>query len=60
MITCPVCLGQGVAVLSNGVDPQKQVELHTCWMCAGTGEVIEHPTEKMHIKKYWNITEDRV
>ena len=60
MITCPICHGEGVAILHNGVDPQKQAELHTCWMCAGTGKVEERPTEKMHIVKYWNVTADYV
>lgn len=57
MITCPICNGTGEAVRHNGVDPQKGTQLHTCWMCHGEKQVIERPTEKMIIKKYWNAEE---
>ena len=56
-IKCPVCKGAKVAPLHNGVDPQKGIELHPCWMCDEQGEVIEYPTEKLQIKKYWMATE---
>jgi transcription elongation factor Elf1 len=54
-IVCPVCGGLKVAPHSNGVDPQKKQELYPCWMCDEHGEVEEHPTEKMQIRKYWNV-----
>jgi transcription elongation factor Elf1 len=37
-IVCPVCGGSKVAPHSNGVDPQKGIELHPCWMCDQNGE----------------------
>lgn len=54
-IDCPICNGSGQAVKGNGVHPQKQQELGTCWLCKGHGKVEEHPTEKITIKKYWNV-----
>lgn len=60
MTTCPVCKGEGKAIKGNGVDPQREPEVDTCWLCGGHGKVEETPTEKMHIKKYWNVTADCV
>jgi DnaJ-class molecular chaperone len=57
-ITCPICNGSGRAPHRNGVDPQKP-DLHTCFMCEGTGKVEEVPTSKPIIHKYWfsNVVE---
>lgn len=49
---CPICKGEGKALPHNGVD-QKETEPKTCWMCAGSGKVEEHKTEKIHIRKYY-------
>lgn len=58
MIVCPICAGTGTCVYSNGVDPQKQNEKYTCWMCAGIGNVIEvRHEEKIHIRKYYGAME---
>jgi DnaJ-class molecular chaperone len=54
-IDCPICKGSGQAVKHNGVHPQRQQELETCRICHGSGKLKEQPTERMHIKKYWNV-----
>ena len=59
-VDCPICHGQGVAVKDNGVSPQREPEMDTCWMCGGEGKIEEHPTSKITIKKYWNVTADAV
>lgn len=58
-ITCPICKGTGQAPRHNGVDPQKQQVLYTCYMCNGVGQVEQVPTEKPMIHKYWfsNVVE---
>jgi len=58
-VTCPICKGTGKAPRHNGVDPQKQKELYTCYMCRGIGTVEQIPTRKPVIHKYWfsNVVE---
>jgi DnaJ-class molecular chaperone len=58
-VQCPVCKGSKVIVPHNGV-VQGKLEPKTCWMCNGAGEVIEQPTEKMIIKKYWNVEAENI
>lgn len=54
-VVCPICKGEKVAPLHNGVDPQKAHKLYTCWMCNGAGQVEEVKTDRMVITKYWQV-----
>ena len=58
-VVCPICAGTGKAPKHNGVDPQKQANLYTCFVCNGTGKVEQIPTSKPMIHKYWfsNVVE---
>ena len=48
---CPLCKGEKVIPVSNGVGGDEQ---QPCTVCGGEGEVDEQPADhRLHIRKYW-------
>ena len=54
---CPICKGEGTYLKiskANGVTIWGEDDIRSCWMCNGTGRVVEAPvSNRMHIRKYW-------
>lgn len=57
---CPICKGEKVSLkrkYANGVHVhfgEGEDEYETCWMCGGSGEVNEVPTNRNAlVTKYW-------